>query len=165
HKNKNNIQKDPFASQKSEDGRKKFKKILDSLIPDFTAIMDEDFNSAGAIGILFEAIKTVNTIIQDSGFTADKEFIDELVDFYKKINELYSIFGIDLEKETDIVSSDSRDISADICAEEIEKLVNERDEARKSKDFKRSDEIRDNLLKLGIILDDRKEGTIWRYQK
>ncbi|MHB1376530.1 MAG: cysteine--tRNA ligase [Candidatus Humimicrobiaceae bacterium] len=149
----------------SENNREKLKKFLNSLVPDFISIMDEDFNSAGAIGILFDAIKTVNTIIQDSGFVPDEKLIDDLASFYKKIVELYAIFGIDLEKELSSGLTDTQAASGNLNADEIEKLVNERDEARKNRDFKKSDEIRDTLLEAGIILDDRKEGTIWRFQK
>jgi len=149
----------------SENNREKLKKFLNSLAHDFISIMDEDFNSAGAIGVLFDAIKTINTIIQDSGFAPDEKLIDDLASFYKKIVELYAIFGIDLEKELSSSLKDTQAASGSLSADEIEKLVNERDAARKNKDFNRSDEIRNTLLKAGIILDDRKEGTIWRFQK
>ena len=95
----------------------------------------------------------------------DGELLDNLDYFYKQIIKLYGIFGIDLEKE---ISSDLADVQlaeGKLNSSEIEKQINERNEARKNKDFKKSDEIRDYLLKEGIILDDRKEGTIWRFQK
>jgi cysteinyl-tRNA synthetase len=153
------------ASPKTEAAREKLKNFLNLLVPDFISIMDEDFNSAGAIGILFDAIKTVNTIIQDSGFLPDGELIDDLASFYKKIVELYAIFGIDLDKEISNGLTDTQTATANLAADEIEKLLDERNEARKNKNFKKSDEIRDTLLAAGIILDDRKEGTIWRFQK
>jgi cysteinyl-tRNA synthetase len=149
----------------SENNREKLKKFLNSLVPDFTSMMDEDFNSAGAIGVLFDAIKTVNGIIQDSNFVSDAELIDYLASFYKKIVDLYNIFGIDLEKEAGSTITDNKREAGDLTAQEIEKLINERNEARKNKDFKRSDEIRNTLFAAKIILDDRKEGTIWRFQK
>jgi cysteinyl-tRNA synthetase len=153
------------ASSKTEAAREKLKNFLNLLVPDFISIMDEDFNSAGAIGILFDAIKTVNTIIQDSGFLPDGELIDDLASFYKKIVELYAIFGIDLDKEISNGLTDTQTATANLAADEIEKLLDERNEARKNKNFKKSDEIRDTLLAARIILDDRKEGTIWRFQK
>jgi len=159
------IHKDTKTSQKSEADKEKLKKFLDLLVPDFISMMDEDFNSAGAIGILFDAIKTVNTIIQDSDFVSDIELTDYLASFYKKIVELYGIFGIDLEKEAAAGAADSKMQEGGLTAPEIEKLIDERNEARKNKDFKKSDEIRNTLLAAKIILDDRKEGTIWRFQK
>jgi len=149
----------------SENNREKLKKFLNSLVPDFISIMDEDFNSAGAIGVLFDAIKTVNGIIQDSNFVSDAELTDYLASFYKKIVDLYNIFGIDLEKEAGSTITDNKREAGDLTAQEIEKLINERNETRKNKDFKRSDEIRNTLFAAKIILDDRKEGTIWRFQK
>ena len=164
-KNKKVIKKDLNAIRKSDTESEKLNKILDFLIPDFISMMDEDFNSAGAIGILFDAIKTVNTIIQVSGFLPDEELIADLASFYGKIVELYLIFGIDLEKEISSSLTDTHEASANLNTDEIEKLVNQRNDARKNRDFKKSDEIRDTLLKAGIILDDRKEGTIWRFLK
>lgn len=158
-------QKDPQVNQKSENDKEKLKNYLNSLVPDFISIMDEDFNSAGAIGILFDAIKTVNGIIQNSNFSSDVELIDDLASFYEKIVGLYSIFGIDLEKEVSNGLTAIQMETGNLTAQAIEKLVNERNEARKNKDFKKSDEIRNTLLIAGIILDDRKEGTIWRLQK
>ena len=96
---------------------------------------------------------------------SDAELIDYLASFYKKIIDLYNIFGIDLEKEAGSTITDNKREAGDLTAQEIEKLLNERNEARKNKDFKRSDEIRNTLLAAKIILDDRKEGTIWRFQK
>lgn len=155
----------PKVNKKAETDKEKLKNFLDLLVPDFTSVMDEDFNSAGAIGILFDAIKTVNGIIQDSNFVSDTGLTDYLASFYKKIVDLYNIFGIDLEKEADSTTADIKSETGDLTAKEIEKLVNERNEARKNKDFKKSDEIRDALIAAKVILDDRKEGTIWRFQK
>ena len=157
--------KDSQINQKSESGKRKFKSLLSLLVPDFISMMDEDFNSAGAIGILFDAIKTVNGIIQDSDFVSDSELAGYLEEFYKKIVDLYNIFGIDLEKEAGNEIPRIKRESAGLTSQEIEKLVNERNEARKNKNFKRSDEIRNTLFAANIILDDRKEGTIWRFQK
>ena len=78
---------------------------------------------------------------------------------------MYGIFGIDLEKEAAAGAADSKMQEGGLTAPEIEKLIDERNEARKNKDFKKSDEIRNTLLAAKIILDDRKEGTIWRFQK
>jgi cysteinyl-tRNA synthetase len=139
--------------------------LLGSIMLDFTSVMDEDFNSAGAIGVIFDAIKTVNVIIQDSNFIADMEIIDYLDTFYKRIIELYNIFGIDLEKEISRGFADIKAETGSLTPEDIEKMVKERDEARKNKDFKKSDDIRNTLLAAKIILDDRKEGTIWKFQK
>jgi cysteinyl-tRNA synthetase len=132
---------------------------------DFISAMNDDFNSAGAIGILFEAIKNINGIIQSSDFVSNDEIISDFKSFYGEITDLYNIFGINLNKELkdDLLVLQTQNMSLDV--EKIENLIKERNEARKNKDFKKSDEIRNKLLNEGIILEDRKEGTIWKVQK
>ncbi|MCL6087969.1 MAG: cysteine--tRNA ligase [Actinobacteria bacterium] len=150
---------------KSAEDKRKLKYLLKSIKADFISVMDDDFNSAGAIGILFEAIKTVNGIIQAADFIYDKEFIHDLNNFYNEITGLYKIFGID---PAGAVKKDLIEHAAEtgsIEASQIDKLIQERNEARSIKDFKKSDEIRSRLLKAGIILEDRKDGTIWKIQK
>jgi len=148
-----------------EEQKKNLKIYLSNLRKDFISSMNDDFNSAEAIGILFEAIKNINAIIQNSNFVADKEIINYLKSFYEEIVTLYGIFGINLEDELeeDLQFIKLKKLNVDI--KEIEDLINKRNEARKNKDFKTSDEIRNKLLNMGIILEDRKEGTIWKFQK
>jgi cysteinyl-tRNA synthetase len=143
----------------------KLKSFLMTVKKDFISAMNDDFNSAGAIGILFEAIKNINGIIQSSDFVSDDEIISDLKSFYGEITDLYNIFGINLNKELkdDLLVLQTQNMSLDV--EKIENLIKERNEARKNKDFKKSDEIRNKLLNEGIILEDRKEGTIWKVQK
>ncbi|MCE5328734.1 cysteine--tRNA ligase, partial [bacterium] len=152
-------------SQKLSADKEVIKSFLRSIKIDFIEAMDDDFNSAGAIGILFESIKAVNGIIQAADFSPDKELIDDLHVFYNEITGLYEIFGIDLLSEAKADMADLKTETDTADADEIEKLIQERNEARKNKDFKRSDEIRERFLSAGIILEDRKEGTIWRIQK
>jgi cysteinyl-tRNA synthetase len=161
------IREKPIITGPAGEESKKLSTILGSLVTDFISAMDEDFNSAGAIGVLFDAIKTVNTIIQDPSFAPGSLLIEDLAAFYGKITKIYAIFGIDLEKEIAAGPMEAQDEAGAgaMSAAEIGKLVSERNDARKNRDFAKSDEIRDRLLKSGIILDDRKEGTIWRYQK
>ena len=69
---------------------------------------------------------------------------------YRELLELADILGLILEKEKEIL------------AEDVEKLIEERQAARKAKDFARADEIRDMLLAQGIILEDTREGVKWK---
>lgn len=110
----------------------------------FEASMDDDFNTADAISAIFELVKFANT---NADANNSKEYLDLLKN---KIKILADILGIIVEKD------------ADILAEDIEKLIEERQNARKAKDFKRADEIRDELLKKGIILEDTREGVKWK---
>lgn len=123
---------------------KEFQKVLKGLKDKFEQAMDDDFNTADAISVIFEIVKATNSYL-----TADhsKELI---VSSDQLITTLCDVLGIITEKEEMILD------------EEIEKLIQERQDARKSKDFARSDEIRNLLLEKGIVLEDTREGVRWK---
>lgn len=129
----------------------------------FKNSMDDDFNSARAIGDIFEFIKNINNIIQKPDFKIDASLKKSLSGACIKIKELGLVLGLNFIKE---VSRISENIEAriEITKEEIEKLIKERETARKNKDYKKADEIRNYLHSKGIILEDRKEGTIWKLE-
>ncbi|MCD7125542.1 cysteine--tRNA ligase [Limosilactobacillus caviae] len=113
----------------------------------FITAMDDDINVQNGIATVYELVKYANVYAQQKqvSLTAIKAIKDELA-------ELMSIFGVKL------VASDNK-----IDDEKIKQLIEERNLARKSKDFARSDQIRDDLKKQGIILEDTPQGT--RYKK
>ena len=106
--------------------------------------MDDDLNTADAISAIFELVKFANT---HGGETSSREFVDRV---RKEIIELSDILGLIVEKEEENLD------------DAIEKLIQERQAARKARDFKRADEIRDELLAQGIILEDTREGVKWK---
>ncbi|WP_099468578.1 cysteine--tRNA ligase [Konateibacter massiliensis] len=110
----------------------------------FENAMDDDFNTADAVSAIFELVKYANS---NSDAQNSKEYLDSL---YEEIKRLCDILGIIVEKE------------AEILAEDIEKLIEDRQAARKAKNFARADEIRDELLAKGIILEDTREGVKWK---
>ena len=115
----------------------------------FVEAMDDDFNTPLAIAAVFELAKNANTHMM-----ADKPNKAVLEAYLKEINELGSVlnlFRAAVKKEGGLPD------------EEVEKLVGERQAARKAKDFKKSDEVRDKLKALGIVLEDQKDGTVrWK---
>jgi cysteinyl-tRNA synthetase len=125
----------------------------------FIKAMDDDFNSAMALGQLFDFIKDLNSIVQDPGFELSAAKARELKRSYKKIVDLSYIFGLNLEKNVERQKAKDK---KEVDSSRVEKLIEKRNEARKAKDFKEADRIRQELLEEGIILEDRKEGTIWR---
>ena len=110
----------------------------------FEAAMDDDFNTADAISSVFELVKLANT---NSNVNSSKAFLEEMK---TKITNLTDVLGLEVVKENEMLD------------EEIDSLIAERQQARKDKDFKRADEIRDLLLEKGIILEDTREGVRWK---
>ena len=110
----------------------------------FDAAMDDDFNTADAISAVFELVRFANANVTQQSTKAYVEAV------YRELLELADILGLILEKEKEIL------------AEDVEKLIEERQAARKAKDFARADEIRDTLLAQGIILEDTREGVKWK---
>lgn len=116
---------------------------------EFIEAMDDDFNTPKALGCLFDFINDTNKFID----TAPKdgnylEIVFRAVDIIESLSR--NILGLFL-KEKD----------ADLNAEQ-ERLLQERKYARKQKNFKRSDEIRDQLRTLGVVVEDTKDGQVWR---
>lgn len=110
----------------------------------FDEAMDDDFNTADALSVIFELVKFANT---NAGEGSSQEFVQYLKD---EITELCDVCGLIVEKKEEILDSD------------IEALIAERQAARKEKNFKRADEIRDELLAKGIVLEDTREGVKWK---
>jgi cysteinyl-tRNA synthetase len=137
----------------------KLEETVELVEKNFREAMDDDFNSAGAIGAIFEMIKNINSIIQSTDFKISKPVAIELKNAYGKIIELCAILGLHpgkgLGEGKDSENSESK---------EIQDLIDQRNQARKDRDFKKADEIRDLLLLRGIVLEDRNEGTIWKYK-
>lgn len=110
----------------------------------FDEAMDDDFNTADAISAIFELIKFANTNADASN---SKEFLQALLD---EVKMLCDICGLEVDKKEELLDAD------------IEALIEERTAARKAKNFARADEIRDELLNKGIILEDTREGVKWK---
>ena len=110
----------------------------------FEEAMDDDFNTADAVAAVFDLVKYINTT---ANADSSKEYLKNLFDLLVKLTD---VLGLIVDKKEDILD------------EEIEKLIEERQAARKAKDFARADAIRDELLAKGIILKDTREGVQWK---
>ena len=126
----------PEETAKAEEAAKYEKAFDDS--------MDDDFNTADAIAAIFDLVKFANTTADEKSSKAYAEALRE------KIQELCDIMGLITEKKEELLDED------------IEKLIEERQAARKAKNFARADEIRAELLEKGIVLEDTREGVKWK---
>ncbi len=116
----------------------------DGFVSKFEQAMEDDFNTADAVSAVFELVKYVNTNVN---LESSKEL---LTAFYDRMKELCDVLGILIERKEEVLD------------EEIEAMIGERQAARKARDFARADEIRDELLGMGIILEDTREGVKWK---
>lgn len=123
---------------------KKLYEEAKGFIAKFDEAMDDDFNTADAIAAIFELVKFVNTNTDEQ---SSREFLQSLKD---EIVMLSDICGLIVEKKQEMLEAD------------IEALIEERQAARKAKNFGRADEIRNELLSKGIILEDTREGVKWK---
>ena len=131
------------AEEMSAEEKEAFSKT-DAYVEEFEKAMDDDFNTADAIAAIFELVKYANTTATAE---SSKEYLRGLLD---RIVKLGDVLGLILDKKEELLDAD------------IEKLIEERQAARKAKDFARADAIRDELLEKGIILKDNREGVQWK---
>lgn len=126
-----------------EEEKEAFVKIQE-YVDHFEKAMEDDFNTADAIAAVFELVKYANTTANGE---CSRAYLQGMLD---KICRLTDVLGIIVEKKAEILDAD------------IEALIEERQAARKAKNFARADEIRDELQAKGIILKDTREGVQWR---
>ena len=122
----------------------KLEEELNSFRQRFIEAMGDDLNTAAALSIVFELARFMNSNVNEN---STKEFAKKVLD---EFNELTSVLNIVNKKQDDMLD------------EEIEALIQKRTEAKKNRDFKLADEIRDELLEKGIILEDTRQGVKWR---
>ena len=115
-----------------------------SYVAAFEKAMDDDFNTADAIAAIFDLVKYANTTANGD---SSKAYVSAL---YELIVKLADVLGVVVEKKEELLDAD------------IEALIQERQAARKERNFGRADEIRDELLAKGIILEDTREGVKWK---
>jgi len=135
---------------------------LEQFIPRFVEAMDDDFNTAQALGVIFETVRASNRYLAET-----KEFTPLALSLVAHVRHLFDEVGAVLglfacrpsEWLEGIKSAKSGQI--DLAADEIERLIAERTLARAARNFKRGDEIRDLLLEKGIQLLDSPQGTTW----
>ena len=116
----------------------------------YRTMMDDDFNVPGALAVLFDIAKSINLLKNSDQFDQANQLATALISLAKPLGILqqdpgeYLKTGVQLSKD------------------KIDGLISERELARKNKDFKKSDQIRDELVSMNIVLEDSIDGTSWR---
>ena len=138
-----------FLSKNAEEGRitEEEKALLDKAdeyVQGFERAMDDDFNTADAVASVFELVKFINTTADGN---RSKEYLDTLYDILFKLTD---VLGIIIDKKEEMLD------------DAIEAMIEKRQAARKERNFALADQIRDELLAKGIILEDTREGVKWK---
>ena len=136
---RNNID---FALQNANDGGE-IHAFIETAKNDFIAAMEDDLNTADALAAIFTLVREINTVIANGAGKATLEACADMFD------QLTGVLGIVYNRKTEVLDS------------EIEELIAKRTEARKNKDFKTADAIRDQLKEMGIVLEDTPQGVKW----
>jgi len=116
----------------------------------FMNAMDDDFNTAGALGFLFDLVRAINQA-RDLGYSAE-----ELVSAQNLLRELTGVLGLQLDKKPETEAGEATPF--------IELLLEVRQELRGQKLWALSDQIRDQLIELNVLIEDGREGTTWRWK-
>ncbi|MDD2898600.1 MAG: cysteine--tRNA ligase [Desulfuromonadaceae bacterium] len=135
---------------------------VDQFLPRFVEAMDDDFNAAQALGILFETVRATNRFLAEP-----KEVTSLFLSLIAHVRHLFveagGVLGLFTTTPNDWLESikSAKTDQIGMTHDEIERLIAERTEARAARNFKRGDEIRDLLLDKGILLLDSAQGTTW----
>lgn len=119
--------------------------LVSGALEGFESAMDDDLNTSAALAAVYELIREVNTLLDRRKMNRGDR--GEVLDFLKAVNMVFDVFSLEQEVLED---------------QDILELIEERNSARKNRDFKRADQIRDMLLDKDIVLEDAKEGTRWK---
>ena len=130
----------------------------------FREAMDDDFNTALAIGHLFEGVRTMNRLMATKKFRKKADLVASVRALYQtflKLGEVLGMFGSEPQQWLEQQNLAGL-VDLGITATQVEGWIAERLQARQDKDFARSDEIRDELVEKGILLLDSAAGTTWK---
>ncbi|GAB6992515.1 cysteine--tRNA ligase [Paenibacillus pini] len=136
---------DMIAEESHDEVSESFKSRLDAILKAYHDKMDDDFNTPDAITAMFEWVNEANLLLQESVAVAAE--LKELLSVFDKMNMVLRLYSPD---------------DSGLLDEDVEKLIAERVDARKNKDWGRADEIRDELAAQGILLEDTAQGMRWR---
>ena len=126
-----------------------------ALVSRFTAAMSDDFNTSEALAVLFEIIKELNRAIKE-------QQAEQAQLYYSTLRYLVDILGLVQHDVDEFLKSDIGQVELNLTEAQIEDFIQQRQDAKKAKNFSQADQIRQDLLALGVVLEDTRQGTIWR---
>ncbi|MFW2066154.1 cysteine--tRNA ligase [Acinetobacter johnsonii] len=127
----------------------------ETLLERFNSAMRDDFNTAEAIAVLFEVNKELNRAVKE-------QQAEQAAIYYATLRHLTNILGLVQHNVEEFLKSDIGQEALALSEEQIEDLIQQRQDAKKAKEFAKADEIRQSLLDQGVVLEDTRQGTIWR---
>ena len=107
--------------------------------------MDDDLNTSAALASIFELVRDLNPLLESKEVGGPNR--EEILAFFNNVNSVFDVFRLEEERLED---------------DQVMELIQKREGARDRRDFARADEIRDQLLQRGILLEDTREGTRWK---
>ncbi|WP_269914839.1 cysteine--tRNA ligase [Acinetobacter sp. HY1485] len=128
--------------------------LNDAYVERFNKAMCDDFNTAEALAVLFELAKELNRAVKEQEDTAHA--------YYNTLRELTNILGLVQYPVDEFLKSDVGQEALGLSDTQIEDLIQQRVDAKKAKDYAGADAIRQNLLDQGVVLEDTRQGTVWR---
>ena len=127
----------------------------ETLLERFNSAMRDDFNTAEAIAVLFEVNKELNRAVKE-------QQAEQAAIYYATLRHLTNTLGLVQHNVEEFLKSDIGQEALALSEEQIEDLIQQRQDAKKAKEFAKADEIRQSLLDQGVVLEDTRQGTIWR---
>ncbi|MEN3978046.1 cysteine--tRNA ligase [Acinetobacter sp. CWB-B33] len=144
-----------FKAYQQAYGDKTIDTLEEALVERFNAAMRDDFNTSEAIAVLFEINKALNSAVKE-------EQAEQAAVYYATLRHLTNILGLVQHNVEDFLKSDIGQEALSLTEAQIEDLIQQRKDAKKAKEFAKADEIRQSLLDQGVVLEDTRQGTIWR---
>ncbi|MDO7436862.1 cysteine--tRNA ligase [Acinetobacter nosocomialis] len=144
-----------FKAYQQVYGQKTTETLDQGFIERFNNAMCDDFNTAEAMAVLFELNKELNRAVKE-------EQADQATVLYSTLRHLTNILGLVQHNVDDFLKSDIGQEALALSDAEIEDFIQQRVDAKKAKDFAKADGIRQSLLDQGVVLEDTRQGTVWR---
>jgi cysteinyl-tRNA synthetase len=133
----------------------------DPFMEQFFSVMDDDLNTVGAIGLIFEKVREINKLLDSCNGSIDKKNRIRLINDRHELFHAGRVLGL-LEESPAEFFKQLSGVMEDVDPGEIEKMIEERNTVRAAKDWVKADEIRERLKELGVVLEDGSKGTTWR---